>query len=144
VKYSVTPPYSVETYTPEGSLRWERVAKSSAVSNRGGFRKGGRLSLPSLISFPVVSIVTSYLERLAKRPQRARTKTMYLPSLINKLQLDIVAGSSSDDSALCGYPPQLLVREPYTGSLRIHIVCHGGGSKPLRCSNSAGRYSSLM
>lgn len=46
--------------TPEGSLRWESVAKSSAVSNKGGLRRGGNPSLPSLISFPVVFMVISY------------------------------------------------------------------------------------
>lgn len=47
-------------YAPEGSLRWESVAKSSAVSNRGGFLNGGRPSAPSLISFTVVFMTVSY------------------------------------------------------------------------------------
>ena len=46
-------------YIPDGSLRWDKVAKSSAVSRRGGLRRGGSPSLPSLISFPVVLIVIS-------------------------------------------------------------------------------------
>jgi hypothetical protein len=29
---------------PEGSLRWDSVARSSAVSSKGGFRNGGRSS----------------------------------------------------------------------------------------------------
>jgi hypothetical protein len=46
-------------HVPDGSFRWESVAKSSAVSRSGGFRKGGRPSLPSLISFPEVLMVIS-------------------------------------------------------------------------------------
>lgn len=41
---------------PEGSLRWDSVARSSAVSNRGGFRKGGKSSWPSLMALAVVSM----------------------------------------------------------------------------------------
>jgi hypothetical protein len=29
---------------PDGSLRWDSVARSSAVSSKGGFRNGGRSS----------------------------------------------------------------------------------------------------
>lgn len=50
-------------HAPEGSFRWDRVAKSSAVSSNGGLRRGGRPSLPSLIAFPVVFIVVSYVAR---------------------------------------------------------------------------------
>lgn len=45
---------------PEGSFKWESVARSSAVSSNGGLRKGGRVSLPSLISLPVVFMVNSW------------------------------------------------------------------------------------
>lgn len=44
---------------PDGSFKWESVAKSSAVSRSGGFRNGGKPSLPSLMSFPVVLMVIS-------------------------------------------------------------------------------------
>lgn len=48
---------------PDGSLRWERVARSSAVSSNGGLRSGGRSSLPSLISLTVVLMTVSYTLR---------------------------------------------------------------------------------
>ena len=46
---------------PDGSLRWERVARSSAVSRRGGLRKGGRSSLPSFMAWTEVLIVISWI-----------------------------------------------------------------------------------
>ncbi len=48
---------------PEGSLRWDSVARSSAVSSKGGFRKGGRSSWPSLTALTVVSTRISWNER---------------------------------------------------------------------------------
>ena len=48
---------------PEGSLRWDSVARSSAVSSKGGFRNGGRPSWPSLMALTVVSTVISWNER---------------------------------------------------------------------------------
>jgi len=47
---------------PEGSFKCESVARSSAVSNKGGLRRGGRPSLLSFISLLVVLIVISYAE----------------------------------------------------------------------------------
>lgn len=50
---------TVLKHIPDGSFRCESVAKSSAVSNKGGFLRGGRFSFPSFISLPVVLIIIS-------------------------------------------------------------------------------------
>lgn len=52
--------YVYKDARPEGSFKCDRVARSSAVSNKGGLRSGGRPSLFSFISLLEVLIVISY------------------------------------------------------------------------------------
>jgi hypothetical protein len=75
---------------PEGSFKCESVARSSAVSNKGGLRSGGRPSLLSLISLLLVLIVISCAEmstygrnQLKKRtlPRSSTKTTLMLSSL---------------------------------------------------------------
>lgn len=114
---------TVDESLPDGSFRWERVAKSSAVSRRGGFRKGGRPSLPSFISFVVVLMVISCGN------DEYQCKDMdiwyaYLAALINEDELDSIRRPLYNGRNLCGYPGIVLVLEPYAGALAVYVLRH--------------------
>jgi len=112
---------------PEGSFKWERVAKSSAVSSKGGLRRGGRPSLFSLISFPVVLMTISWGKVRGGRAEKAVVTD--LASLVDEDELDGVVTRLCDTDDLCGNPGVVLVLEPDTGALAVYVFSHGLTSK---------------
>lgn len=121
-------------YIPEGSLRCERVARSSAVSSRGGLRSGGRSSRPSLISFTVVLIDISYVHVKGQREpnklkyyshyERKQCNATHLAAVIDEDKLDGVVWVSCERRNFAGYPGQLLVGEPDLGPFAVNVFRH--------------------
>jgi hypothetical protein len=78
------------------------VAKSSAVSSNGGLHNGGKPSLPSLISFPMVLVVISCNATVQKASSALIYRPAYLPAFINKDEFDAVVWALGDLCNLCG------------------------------------------
>jgi hypothetical protein len=118
---------------PEGSLRWDSVARSSAVSSRGGFRKGGRSSWPSLIALTVVSTVISWKPSEVASVIKRDAWTDLAP-VVDKGKFDFVARASDNICDLCGNPTLFFICEPDPGSLAVNVLCHGPGGRRDDCS----------
>ena len=124
---------------PEGSLRWDSVARSSAVSSRGGFRKGGRSSWPSLIALTVVSTAISWNKpRLSEAGSVIIKRDAWtdLAPVVDKGKFDFIVRALEDICDLCGNPTLFFIGEPDPGSLGVNVLCHGPGGR-------RGDYSAL-
>ena len=73
--------------SPEGSFKCDSVARSSAVSRRGGFRSGGKSPFPSLMSFPLVSMVISCKSRYWVLQKETKRTGRTLPRSSTKTSL---------------------------------------------------------
>ena len=121
-------------YSPEGSLRCESVAKSSAVSNNGGFRKGGRPSLPSLISFAVVFRIISCTGK-GDELGRRHSAQAYLSAFIEKDEFDGVICTLGERGNLCRDPGLIPVLKPNPSSLAVNVFGHWpeGDARKIKC-----------
>jgi hypothetical protein len=96
---------------PEGSFKWDSVAKSSAVSSNGGLRSGGRVSLASLISLRFVLISTSCAKHPGFGKLLASKKEPYLSSFVYQSDASLIS-VLRDINNFSRYPSKLLVCTP--------------------------------
>lgn len=97
-----------KTSVPDGSFKWESVARSSAVSSRGGFLKGGS----SAMLLPVSTIISCKIVSASYWYTRGSSQTPDLSAVVDKGDLDAVLGAFCDCLHFCRKPALLLVWEP--------------------------------
>lgn len=105
------------------------MARSSAVSSKGGLRKGGSSSLPSFMALIEVLIVISWMGKVQSSLtcMRYRLKVKHLSTFIDEEKDDGLVLIFGDGRDLSGDPGEFLVREPDLCPLAVYVFRHDDG-----------------